>query len=154
MVHVSDISLVANHLPGYLNSVADRESRVTLDRWDWQLHPKIFIKINNLWGPLTIDLFVSRLTHHLLVYFSWRPDGCFSSGLVREDELCKPPLGSTVENPIRGQQPTSRGNISGPSLEGSVMISSPVHACQFPHLILPSTCPIFSQQSMPPTFEP
>ena len=69
-----NISLVANHLPGHLNSVADRESRVALDRWDWQLHPKIFIKINNSWGSLTIDLFVSRQTHQLLVYFSRRPD--------------------------------------------------------------------------------
>ena len=69
-----NISLVTNHLPGHLNTVADRESRVLLDRWDWQLHPKIFFKINQIWGPLTTDLFASRLTHQLLAYFSWRPD--------------------------------------------------------------------------------
>ena len=69
-----NISLVANNLPGHLNTVADRESRVLLDRWDWQLHPKIFLKINQIWGPLTIDLFASRLTHQLPAYFSWRPD--------------------------------------------------------------------------------
>ena len=43
-----NISLLANHLPGHLNTVADRESRVLLDRWDWQLHPKIFLKINQV----------------------------------------------------------------------------------------------------------
>ena len=69
-----NISLVANHLLGHLNSVADRESRVALDRWDWQLHPKIFTKISHLWGPLTIDLFASRLAHQLPVCFSWRLD--------------------------------------------------------------------------------
>ena len=30
-----NISLVANHLPGYLNTVADTESRMIRDRWDW-----------------------------------------------------------------------------------------------------------------------
>ena len=64
------ISLVANHLPGHLNTVADRESRVALDRWDWQLHPQIFLKINQIWGPLTIDLFPSTLTHQLSANFS------------------------------------------------------------------------------------
>ena len=50
------ISLAAKHLLGNLNSVVDRESRESLDRWFWLLHPKIFFKISNLWGLLTIDL--------------------------------------------------------------------------------------------------
>ena len=42
------ISLAANHLPRHLNTVADRESRVPLDRWHWQLHLKIFLKVNQI----------------------------------------------------------------------------------------------------------
>ena len=69
-----NISLVANHLPGHLNTVADAESRILMDHWDWQLHPGIFHKISLKWGPFAVDLFASRLTHQLPVYFSWRPD--------------------------------------------------------------------------------
>ena len=69
-----NITLVANHLPGYLNTTADRESRTLQDRWDWQIHPSIFQRINQKWGPLSVDLFASRLTHQLPEYYSWRPD--------------------------------------------------------------------------------
>ena len=41
-----DISLVANHLPRQFNTVVDTESRMIRNRWDWQLHPRIFHKIN------------------------------------------------------------------------------------------------------------
>ena len=35
-----DISLQAQHLPGSLNTIADRESRVMVDRTDWMIHPQ------------------------------------------------------------------------------------------------------------------
>ena len=69
-----NISLVANHLPGHLNSVADTDSRVIRDRWDWQLHLKIFHKISQKLNSFVAKLFVSRLTHQLPAYFSCRPD--------------------------------------------------------------------------------
>jgi len=74
VVHVTKITLVANHLPGYLNTAADRESRTLQDRWDWQIHPNIFLRINLKWVPLSVDLFALRLTHQLPEYFSWGPD--------------------------------------------------------------------------------
>ena len=64
------INLEAEHLPGHLNTIADEESRMMKDRWDWKLHPMIFKKINYIWGPLEIDLFASRTSK----IFSWRPD--------------------------------------------------------------------------------
>ena len=69
-----NISLVANHLPGHLNTVADTESRMIRDRCDWQLHPRTFQRISQKWGPFAVNLFASRLTHQLPAYFSWRPD--------------------------------------------------------------------------------
>jgi len=42
---------------------------------------------------------------------------CISSGLIREDLLCKPPIGPIVESPVGSQSPTSRCTDSGPSLE-------------------------------------
>ena len=65
--------------PGYTpsgvqNVTADEESRVMRDRTDWMLCPQVFSKINQLTGPLQVDLFAFRLTHHLRDYVSWRPD--------------------------------------------------------------------------------
>ena len=66
-----DISLTAQHIPGVSNLAADTESR---DRTDWKLSPAVFNKINQIFGPLEVDLFASRLTYQLPRYFSWRPD--------------------------------------------------------------------------------
>ena len=44
------------------------------DRTDWMLAHQVFQKINQIFGPLEVDLFVSRLTHQLPRFFSWRPD--------------------------------------------------------------------------------
>jgi len=69
-----DITVVAEHLPGVLNTIADEESRVMKDRSDWKLNPQIFQMIQEKWGPLEVDLFASRLTTQLERFFSWRPD--------------------------------------------------------------------------------
>ena len=59
------------HLTGALNSIADRELRTWSDRSEWKLNPILFQKINLLLGPLSTDLFASRLSTHLP---SWKPD--------------------------------------------------------------------------------
>lgn len=79
-----NISSVTNHQLGHLNIVADRESR--------KLHPKIIFKVNQTWGLLKVDLFASRLTNQLPVYFSWRPASqalATDAELVRKDLLCE-----------------------------------------------------------------
>ena len=69
-----NITLKASHLAGTLNLTADEESRVMRDRSDWMLCPRVFSKINQITGPLQVDLFASRLTNQLREYVSWRPD--------------------------------------------------------------------------------
>ena len=69
-----DISLIAEHLPGVQNTIADEESRMMKDRTDWKLNPEVFRQINRRLGPQTVDLFASRLTTQLPRFFSWRPD--------------------------------------------------------------------------------
>ena len=68
------ILLSAEYLPGRLNVRADWESRHSSDSSDWMLDPGLFKAINNLWGPLHIDLFASRHNSQLKRYVSWRPD--------------------------------------------------------------------------------
>ena len=48
--------------------------RVMKDRSDWMLCPRVFNKINQVMGPLQVDLFTSRLTHQLRDFVSWRSD--------------------------------------------------------------------------------
>ena len=69
-----NILLQAQHLPGALNSIADRESRIWSDRSEWKLNPLLFQKINQLLGPLSADLFASRLSTQLPNFVSWKPD--------------------------------------------------------------------------------
>ena len=58
-----DISLTAQHIPSVSNLAADTESRTMRDRTDWKLSPAVFNKINQIFGPLEVDLFASRLTY-------------------------------------------------------------------------------------------
>ena len=71
-----NIHIKAQHLPGVLNSSAGAESRTVKDRSNWKLDraPAIFHRINQLCGPVEVDLFASILTHQCQAYFSWRPD--------------------------------------------------------------------------------
>jgi len=69
-----NILLQAQYLPGVLNMIADEESRTWSDRSEWKLSPAIFQKINHLLGPLSTDLFASRLSSQLPRFVSWKPD--------------------------------------------------------------------------------
>ena len=44
------------------------------DRCNWMLNPKVFHTIQNVMGPLEVDLFVTRLTKQLPRLYSWRAD--------------------------------------------------------------------------------
>ena len=60
-----DLTLSATHLPGLLNTIADRLSR-RVDMTDWTLKPAAFQRLEQRWGPHTIDRFASsanRLCH-------------------------------------------------------------------------------------------
>lgn len=70
-----EIWLTAVHLPGSLNTEADRASRVFNDRTEWTLNPSIFKNLANQFSVQpTIDLFASRLNYQIKPYISWKPD--------------------------------------------------------------------------------
>ena len=68
---VRGITLTAKHIPGRLNVIADKESRVMKDSSDWKILPAIFQKICLARGPLVVDLFASHWNHQLPRFFSW-----------------------------------------------------------------------------------
>jgi hypothetical protein len=65
-----NIKLVAFHLPGSLNLVADRESRAAMDASDWMLDRRIFAAILSLWEIKT-DLFANAWNAQLPSFVSW-----------------------------------------------------------------------------------
>ncbi|KAI8519760.1 hypothetical protein Bbelb_030170 [Branchiostoma belcheri] len=69
------LMLSATHVPGLTNTLADRCSRVFLDKVEWQLNRSVFLSLNNWTGnALTVDLFASRLNAQLEEYVSWHPE--------------------------------------------------------------------------------
>ena len=53
--------------------LADKESRKKHSDTEWKLNSELFGRIATLWGPVSIDLFASRLNYRLKPFVSWRP---------------------------------------------------------------------------------
>ena len=68
------ITIHAEHLPGVENVQTDWQSRHLIDLSEWKLHPDIFLSLEDLFGPFSIDLFASRTNHQLPV--ETRPSSC------------------------------------------------------------------------------
>ncbi len=69
-----NLHITAAHIPGSLNTLADRESRTSNMDTEWQLKPDIFRYICKKFGTPQIDLFASRINTQLARYVAWRPD--------------------------------------------------------------------------------
>jgi hypothetical protein len=63
---------LANHLPGVLNSVADLESRSSLDASDWMLLVDKFKLLQEIW-LMDVDSFVAVWNRQLPQFVSWIP---------------------------------------------------------------------------------
>lgn len=68
------VRLVAEHVPGTYNKIADALSRLTKDRSDWKLNQRIFRLLDTLWGPHTVDWFATRNNRQLPRFASWAVD--------------------------------------------------------------------------------
>ena len=131
------------------------------DRWDWQLHPRMFQRIRQKWGPFAVDLFASRLTHQLPAYFSWRPD---SQPAATDAFLQVWPSKISYANPPWGL--ILRVLSENSHQQAEVMIVAPVWKSQswypvllsllfdFPHLITSPPDQLLSQESLSPPLQP
>ena len=68
------IWLLATHLPGTLNTVADYASRNFHEDLEWKLNPAVFRKVATMLGEPDIDLFASRLNFQITPYVTWRAE--------------------------------------------------------------------------------
>lgn len=69
MAHKLGVTLVAKHLAGRLNVLADHLSRVN-SPYEWALDRKMFLYLDILFGPHTVDRFASMRTAQLPIYNS------------------------------------------------------------------------------------
>lgn len=69
-----NIWLLAKHVPGLENQIADIKSRKFNDNIEWSLKGDVFDHIVEKWGLPDIDLFASRLNHKVDVYMAYDKD--------------------------------------------------------------------------------
>lgn len=93
-----DIFLLAAHIPGVDNVIADEESRKDRSSAEWKLDRNIFLEIERISGPFHIDLFASRVNAQIDKFVSWKPDpeawvvNAFSIDWKIEGLYCFPPF--------------------------------------------------------------
>ena len=63
------MTISAEHLPGSQNQLADSESRMKSDSSEWALDVSTFQKLMKRRGPCSVDLFASRLSAKLPIYY-------------------------------------------------------------------------------------
>ena len=69
------IWITTTHIPGILNTEADKESRLSETRTEWMLNKKDFNYVKEKLGfEPTIDLFATRINTQLEKFVSYRPD--------------------------------------------------------------------------------
>ena len=69
------VTLKARHIPGHLNVIADKLSRLGQTiQTEWSLLPEVFQQLCNQWHRPQIDLFATRFNHKLPQFVSPVPD--------------------------------------------------------------------------------
>ena len=71
--------LERNHNPcraltWHTNVRADLESCHIIDSSGWMLGRDVFLQLEQVWGPFSINVFTSRMNAQLSAYCSWHPD--------------------------------------------------------------------------------
>jgi ribonuclease HI len=69
-----NIHLMATHIPGSMNTIADAESRRGHMDTEWMLDRDVFQQVCVLYGTPEVDLFATRINTQLPRYVSYRPD--------------------------------------------------------------------------------
>ena len=75
LVHQAASTLRAHHIPGRLNVIADKLSRLGQTiQTEWSLHPEVFQAVCSRWHQPQVDLFATRFNNKLPQFVSPVPD--------------------------------------------------------------------------------
>ena len=150
------ISINCKHIAGKDNVIADRLSRLP-DKHDWRLHPRIFMYLDSLWGPHTIDRFASYLNCQLPVYNSRFADP-HSSGIDalaqtnwgQHNNYVNPPfcLLQQVLDVICHQQAVA--TVIAPYWRAQPYLARLKHLSIRPPILLPATPHLFQRMGVLP----
>lgn len=89
------IQVVARHIPGVDNQLADALSRLpgTRDDQDWQLLPSVFHRLEHRVGPFQVDACADPLGHNAYCPSYWSHiDSCRDHSWAGLDVYCNPPF--------------------------------------------------------------
>ena len=124
------IRVSAQHLPGKENLTAEFLSRHLRDmyRTDWMLNGKIFKAINQYWGPLEVDLFVTRFSPvEPILQLESRSRGlgdrCVHPTLDSPMSIRSPPMVLDLQSTNEDTNGRSHNSANHPSLESTTMVS-------------------------------
>ena len=91
------LTLKARHIPGRLNVIADKLSRLGQTiQTEWSLHPEVFQAICSRWHQPQVDLFATRFNNKLPQFVSLVPDPqawgseCTQPVLGKPGPICLP----------------------------------------------------------------
>ena len=95
------VTLIARHIPGWLNVTTDKLSRLGQTiQTEWSLHPEVFQAICSRWHQPQVDLFATRFNSKLPQFVSpvpdpqaWAVDALGGSGSICLPTSC--PLGQS-----------------------------------------------------------
>lgn len=87
----TDTRLMLAYIPTHFNP-ADSPSRRMTTQLEWRIAPTFFQKLNQIWGPHSMDLFATQANRQVTPYVSWkgrrkrpRPTLCLSTGGIEAD---------------------------------------------------------------------
>uniref|UniRef100_T1IYZ6 RNase H type-1 domain-containing protein n=1 Tax=Strigamia maritima TaxID=126957 RepID=T1IYZ6_STRMM len=85
-----NLTLVAEHIPGSKNCLADAASRGAVkDSGDWKLDSIVFSCVLETWGPFSVDLFTNCRNYQFKLFFSWLPDPLATGFNALNQEWCE-----------------------------------------------------------------
>ena len=127
-----DITLLAEHLPGVLNTIADsQESQIMGDWSDWMLNPRISNNLQQKRGPLEVDMHVCIQTDNSaqeVFQLETRPRsrsaGCLQPelGKLTEEGPCQSCLESSRQNAQQSMTTAGHTGPSDSSMEEAAMV--------------------------------
>ena len=121
-----NIHIIAQHLPGVQNEIADAESRTIIDRSDWQLNPVLFNRIIRLFGGGHVCLSSNHSVPSLFQLATrslCSGNRCISAGLSRIQGYANPPR-SMIGRVLSQVQTHMRGS------EACIILVAPVRKTQ------------------------
>lgn len=159
--HQKGIHLMAEHVPGVQNVLADSLSRKMLSQTEWSLKKTVVQTLFKFWETPLIDLFATQENKQTLMFCSWR----FHNQALHIDALTMPLAGPSglclstsqhsSESHLEGQSGGSNVDSDSPELAEQTLVSSDFTGIdRGPHSVASIARPVDTAQGKTMASEP